>query len=178
MKGKLYVHKNKINGKCYVGQTIERPVSKRWGKKGIGYKGQVKFWNAIEKYGWENFKHIIVSKEFEVGKELNDAEKLLIEKLNSVENGYNTSPGGSNYVPDRIGANYVAVKVTNTSNNTVEEFNTITAFVRKYGKSCPRRLQSYIEYLRLGPGYRRKSKLGKTLRHMESWKFEFPKEED
>lgn len=55
----LYVHENKINGKCYVGITSKQPPQKRWGLNGIGYKGQY-FYNAINKYGWDNFEHHIL----------------------------------------------------------------------------------------------------------------------
>ena len=36
LKGKIYVHKNKLNGKCYVGQTVKSP-KRRWGTGGIRY---------------------------------------------------------------------------------------------------------------------------------------------
>lgn len=55
----IYLHKNKINGKCYVGQTCQKPEA-RWGTNGNGYKQQTYFYRAIEKYGWDNFEHIIL----------------------------------------------------------------------------------------------------------------------
>lgn len=55
----IYLHKNKINGKCYVGQTCQKPKA-RWGTNGNGYKQQTYFYRAIEKYGWDNFEHIIL----------------------------------------------------------------------------------------------------------------------
>ena len=55
----IYLHKNKINGKCYVGQTCQKPEA-RWGTNGNGYKQQTYFYRAIEKYGWNNFEHIIL----------------------------------------------------------------------------------------------------------------------
>ena len=56
----IYVHINKLNNKCYVGQTC-RAVAKRW-KNGAGYLdgSQPKFENAIKKYGWANFEHKII----------------------------------------------------------------------------------------------------------------------
>ena len=55
----IYLHKNKINGKCYVGQTCQKPET-RWGTQGQGYKEQQYFYRAILKYGWENFEHFIL----------------------------------------------------------------------------------------------------------------------
>lgn len=40
----IYLHKNKINGMCYVGQTSQS-IAQRWGHSGGQYKGQ-KFYDA------------------------------------------------------------------------------------------------------------------------------------
>ncbi len=55
----IYLHRNKINGKCYVGQTCQKPET-RWGKDGWHYHEQELFYRAIQKYGWDNFEHIIL----------------------------------------------------------------------------------------------------------------------
>lgn len=55
----IYLHKNKINHKCYVGQTCQKP-EQRWGRNGQGYYQQSYFYRAIQKYGWDNFEHIIL----------------------------------------------------------------------------------------------------------------------
>ena len=54
----IYMHTNKINGKKYIGQTFQN-IEYRWRQDGSGYKGQP-FYNAIEKYGWDNFEHKIL----------------------------------------------------------------------------------------------------------------------
>lgn len=61
----VYMHVNKVNGKKYVGITSESKPQKRWGKNGnrykaIGSKHKSIFYGAIQKYGWENFDHIIL----------------------------------------------------------------------------------------------------------------------
>lgn len=55
----IYLHRNKINNKCYVGQTCQKP-EQRWGRNGWHYHEQPYFYRAIEKYGWDNFEHIIL----------------------------------------------------------------------------------------------------------------------
>ena len=46
---KIYMHKNKINGKVYIGQT-KQSLKNRW-SNGYGYRECPKFWRAIQKYG-------------------------------------------------------------------------------------------------------------------------------
>lgn len=84
----IYMHKNKINGKIYIGQTCQTPT-RRW-RKGEGYKGCTYFYNAIQKYGWDNFEHIVL-KEGLTQEEANNEESYLIKKYNSsdIRYGYN-----------------------------------------------------------------------------------------
>lgn len=89
----VYTHVNKINGKMYVGVTSQKPIY-RW-KNGLGYKNNRYFFRAIEKHGWNNFKHIILLENLSemYAKEI---EKYLIHKYNTAnpKNGYNISLGG------------------------------------------------------------------------------------
>lgn len=88
----IYRHTNKINGKSYIGQTTLK-TDRRWRNNGTGYRNSVKFWNAIQKYGWDNFEHIIIDQIY--NQELADIEeKLQIINFNSVKNGYNIKDGG------------------------------------------------------------------------------------
>lgn len=79
------------SGKSYVGITKRNPVV-RW-NNGKGYAGQPKFYNAILKYGWDNFKHEILFSGLSK-QEAEEKEKELIEQNDSIENGYNVSVGG------------------------------------------------------------------------------------
>lgn len=90
----VYMHTTP-NEKKYIGVTSVEP-KKRWGPNGCRYKGMV-FYNAIEKYGWDNIKHEIL---FE-GLTQDEASQKEIEmidfyKSNVFEHGYNISPGGLN----------------------------------------------------------------------------------
>lgn len=91
----VYVHTNKANGKMYVGQTCQKP-ERRWAK-GEGYKFCTHFYNAIQKYGWDNFEHEVIASNLTL-EEANNFEELLIKKLNTLDSafGYNLRPGGRN----------------------------------------------------------------------------------
>lgn len=89
----LYMHKNKINNKVYIGITSQK-IYKRW-CGGNGYRKNPYFWNAINKYGWDNFEHIILHENLNK-KEAEVEEIKAIEQYDSTnpEKGYNISVGG------------------------------------------------------------------------------------
>ena len=91
----IYVHINKINGKLYIGQTSKSP-NDRW-RNGNGYKGCTYFYNAIKKYGWNNFEHIVLINNLSF-EEANVIEEFLINKFNTtdINFGYNIRIGGLN----------------------------------------------------------------------------------
>ena len=89
----VYIHTNKINNKAYIGIT-SNDVNKRW-KNGNGYKNNKYFYTSIQKYGWDNFEHII----WQNNLSKNQAQKieiLLIALFDTTNpnNGYNLSTGG------------------------------------------------------------------------------------
>lgn len=86
----VYKHTNKVNGKVYIGQTSFN-VGKRW-KEGRGYKTGI-FKRAIEKYGWDNFKHDII-KEGLTKEEANLLEITLIKEYKELGISYNITDGG------------------------------------------------------------------------------------
>lgn len=88
----VYMHITPSN-KRYVGITKQNPKD-RW-KSGKGYMHNKYFWNAIQKYGWDNIQHIILFNQ--LSKE--DAKRIeidLIKKYNLTDrnNGYNITKGG------------------------------------------------------------------------------------
>ncbi len=94
----IYAHTNKINGKKYIGQTCQEE-NRRW-RDGLGYSDSPKFYQAIIKYGWDNFQHEIL----ETGDSAqwaNEREIYWIAYYDTFDNdnkGYNMTPGGDNYM--------------------------------------------------------------------------------
>lgn len=90
---KVYIHTNKINNKKYIGITKQK-ANRRW-RDGGGYKGCVRFYSAIQKYGWDGFKHEIVYDNISF-QEACDIERELIEQFNTrnILYGYNLQFGG------------------------------------------------------------------------------------
>ena len=89
----VYMHRNKVNNKVYIGQT-GTSVEDRW-QNGRGYKGCTLFERAIQKYGWDNFEHIILEDNLtreEVGK--SESRLIALYDATNPEKGYNISTGG------------------------------------------------------------------------------------
>lgn len=81
------------NGKMYVGIT-KHTMNERW-RHGDGYKHNVYFQRAIQKYGWNAFQHEIVASGL-TREEAGHMERLLIEKLSLTDKryGFNQTTGG------------------------------------------------------------------------------------
>lgn len=136
----LYVHINKDDcNKCYVG--ISKNPKKRW-KNGEGYKNQYKFYNAIQKYGWDNFKHIILLENLTL-EEAWEKEKEYIKKYDSINDGYNVAEGGKFVVTDEMKKNGYITKTLKRSSvyiislidGKVMSFETVEEASKKTGIS-------------------------------------------
>lgn len=89
----VYQHTNLINGKIYVGITALE-TEDRW-RKGNGYYSNTHFYNAIQKYGWDNFKHEILFSNLTQEEACKiEIELIAFHKSNLSEFGYNGSTGG------------------------------------------------------------------------------------
>lgn len=100
-KWTVYIHivPDSVNGcghdKYYVGVTCQ-DVKKRWGNSsGILYRKCRLFYDAIQKYGWDNIEHEIIASNLNED-EAYKFEKLLISKLKTYDEnfGYNLTRGG------------------------------------------------------------------------------------
>lgn len=89
----VYMHTSPSR-KVYIGIT-RTSVEQRW-KKGRGYKSQQYFWRAIQKYGWDNFKHEVLYENLTKSEAENMEIELIAQyKSNQKEFGYNIENGGS-----------------------------------------------------------------------------------
>lgn len=102
---KIYKISNTVNDKVYIGFTTLKYTSTRFARhvynaslKSLRYNS--KLYNAINKYGKENFfiEEIYCSKDLEYA--LKIIEPLFIKEYDSYNTGYNTSLGGEG----RLGA--------------------------------------------------------------------------
>jgi group I intron endonuclease len=111
--GYIYMIKNKINNKIYIGQTV-RSLEKRIHeyKKALLYNN---FYNkhllsSFKKYGFDNFEFSIIDTA-ETIDELNEKEINYIKLYNSTNKniGYNQHSGGRNAIPNEETLNKMSI---------------------------------------------------------------------
>lgn len=109
----IYLLKNIINNKVYIGQTW-LPLNARMGKNGINYKNSTKLYNAIKKYGIINFKYQILE-ECTSQEEADKLEYNYIKLYNSCNTkiGYNLKLGGSFGKHSEISKNKISKSIKN-----------------------------------------------------------------
>lgn len=96
--GYIYIIKNKINGKLYIGQTIRQDINDRWRQHKSCKKDTIGnyLYNAYKKYGLNNFEYKLICICFD--EDCNKIEKEYIQKFNTLyPNGYNLQVGGGNH---------------------------------------------------------------------------------
>lgn len=94
----IYIIKNVINKKLYIGQSLD--IKTRWSKHKSDFiknrRENIYFINGLNKYGIENFKFKILILLPPNKKLLNLFEKFFIWLFNSkIPNGYNAGEGGN-----------------------------------------------------------------------------------
>lgn len=88
----VYLHINSVNQHVYVGITHHINPNKRWGYSGQHYTHCRKFLNAIHKYGWNNFKHIVLCRTSKQRAII--LERTLITHYKRLGISYNLADGG------------------------------------------------------------------------------------
>ena len=92
----IYRIVNIINGKCYVGQSVN-PQKRFLEHTRKSSNSNLKIKRAVEKYGRENFKLEILY----YGEDYNEQEKKFIKKYNAIKKGYNIAKGGNEPPPKK-----------------------------------------------------------------------------
>lgn len=98
----IYKITNLINNKCYIGQTI-KTAEERWKEHqahafGSHPNDQNKtLYQAIRKYGVENFSFEVIQDNIDTFEKLDKAEIYWIDYYNSFVKGYNETFGGQQY---------------------------------------------------------------------------------
>lgn len=91
----IYMHINVLNHKIYIGQTnkIKKP-NYRW-QNGHGYKNCPRFYEDIQKYGWDKFEHLILATDL-TKEEADNLEQYYINRYNTGDPtyGYNLRSTG------------------------------------------------------------------------------------
>ena len=138
---KVYKYTNLLNGKIYIGQTCSS-LEKRAGHNGYKYKKCIYFYNAIKKYGWNNFRGEILLDNL-TREEANLMEIKLISFYNSNNKsiGYNISDGGNtNSVRRRSVYQY------DLEGNYIQKFISATEAENKLGISSGRISSACLHY--------------------------------
>lgn len=91
--GFIYLITNTVDGMKYVGQT-SRDIETRFAEHCVETRGHSRLHLAIQKYGWTKFK-VEQLEQCPIDK-LDEREIYWIKKLDTYNNGYNLTPGGSN----------------------------------------------------------------------------------
>ena len=85
----IYKVTNKVNGKVYIGQSID--IGRRW-RQHMTAEDDIYFHKAIQKYGVDNFIWEVIEKCKK--SELDERESYWIEYYDSYNKGYNCTKGG------------------------------------------------------------------------------------
>lgn len=122
----VYMHRHKKNGKVYIGCT-KKSLKARF-DNGNGYKKSTRFWDAIQKDGFDAFDHLVVESgltKFEAYK----LEETLIHFHDAMNPlcGYNLRSGGQHNIPckevgRKISKAKMNHKVTEETRNKLRQY--------------------------------------------------------
>lgn len=163
---KIYIHKNKINGKVYIGQT-KQSLKHRW-NNGNGYSSCPYFWNAIQKYGWDNFEHLLLIDKL-TKEQADRLEKEYIQEYKSydIEYGYNISLGGSGLTG---ATKYIDIYKYDFDGTFIKHYNDVAEIIIEnpdYNSACIR--YCYDEKTQSAYGYQWKSYYKEKIEKLESF---------
>jgi hypothetical protein len=114
----VYLITNKVNGKRYVGQTVQT-LKERWSKHcHVTHANEgMPIVKAIQKYGKESFEKKVLAKCNSI-EEMNYRESYYIELLDTrTPNGYNVLSGGGNSLHTEESKKKIAIAQTGEKNH-------------------------------------------------------------
>lgn len=124
------------SGKSYIGQT-NQSIAARSGSRGQQYHASTKFYNAIQKYGFDWFKqHCEILADDLKKEEANFLEKKYIRQYDSIENGYNIQSGGTFNPVEICGRKIVGI---NCNTKEICFYPSVTEAARQIGNKVSRR---------------------------------------
>lgn len=94
-KGLIYIIRNEINNKVYIGKTIQ-PIKERWRHHLNKWSSCTKLKEAMDNLGRKNF-YIEILEDNIPYSVLDDKEVFYIKHYNSVVNGYNSKEGNTKF---------------------------------------------------------------------------------
>ncbi len=143
LTGIVYMIKNIINNKVYIGKTEKRFIDRYWAGRWWKYPANTYLKNSVNKYGLENFKISILAYSISDKKELINIESNFIKQYNSLyPNGYNfleESQGVRNFTDEmRInlsiaGCKGKTYKIKEIATGEIKEFRCTLEIMNKYG---------------------------------------------
>lgn len=102
--GSIYIIRNTVNSKVYIGQTtmtVQERFRAHTKSSTLKAKQHYKLYTAMRKYGAEKFYVETLLEEVPL-EALNQKEIELIEKFDSFRNGYNSTPGGDGRIISKV----------------------------------------------------------------------------
>lgn len=87
----IYMHASRFSDKVYVG--ITNNVKRRWARKEESYKRSPHIYNALKKYGWDNFVHVVLHDKL-TKEQACEEEKAWIALFKLSNRTYNITDGG------------------------------------------------------------------------------------
>jgi len=119
--GFIYMIKNIINDKKYIGQTtrnIQKRIYEYKSAFNLNNHNNPYLYNSFNKYGWDNFEFSIIDTAQSID-ELNDKEINYISQYNTTNKklGYNIESGGRNSIPttetlEKMSKSHLGIKQT------------------------------------------------------------------
>lgn len=132
-KAGIYGFQNIYNGKWYIGKA--KNLYNRYCDHKSDWKNnqQKQFYQAIKKYGWNNFNYYILKEynELPSSQIMTEDEEFYINKFNSYKNGYNASDKSSGGVYSEDHLQKCTEILNNLNNNQKNENHPRTDFSKK-----------------------------------------------